>query len=540
MKISVHHDPGMLHQTCEKVLEAQSDFAVEDGIYQFGGALVEVAQSKKSTNQAGIKRPKNAFTLKTMTAPAICRAFSRHVQITKHDGRSKTKDDPNAGLDDQGDPDAGKKKVVDFPKSIADGILSLPILDPIPEIVGICQAAFLGADGTEYATPGYHPAPKVLLVSGSPLKPAPGVAGRSKGTEGLKKIKHLLRGFNFKDDGDLSAAIAGIMTALNRKSMPAAPMFQVTAPAAGTGKSKYVDVAAIIATGTRAAVLAIGRDESEFAKRFAGVLAQGDPLVSFDNVTREFGKEDILLQALTQTHVLIRLLGASSIMKVPTLTTFFATGNNLRPVSDLKRRSCLIRMDAGVERPEHRNFKFDVLDEALTNRDALIRAAIDISASYLEAGAQPVFVQDDAGNDEPLKPAGSFEIWDLMIRRALVWHGMPDPLKSAETLRELDPELEATQMLIDAWYRNFQDNQVKAGDVIERAIAKINSGGDNWELQNQDLNDALHFVCQDNINARRLGNWMRKSRDFIVNGKRIVQAGRDSHANTMLWKVEIV
>ena len=542
MKISVHHDPGMQHQTCAKVLEAQSDFAVEDGTYQFGGALVEVAVAKKATDKAGVKRSKGAFTLKTLTAAGICRAFSKHVQITKYDGRKKSTD---ADFADSDDPDTKKRKVVDFPKSIADGILSLPILDPIPEIVGICQAAFLGPDGKEYSTPGYHPDPKVLLVTSCPLKPASGVRGSARGEKGLKQIKHLLRGFNFKDDGDLSAAIAGIMTALNRKSMPAAPMFQVTAPAAGTGKSKYVDVVSIIVTGGRAAVLAIGRDEAEFAKRFAGVLAQADPIVSFDNVTREYGKEDILLQALTQTHVLIRLLGASSIMKVPTLTTFFATGNNLRPVSDLKRRSCLIRMDAGVERPEHRTFKFDVIEEALKDREALIRAAIDISLSYLEAGAPPVFTKDYDGNEEPLKPAGSFEVWDKMVRRALVWHGMPDPLKSAETLRELDPELEATAMLVDAWHRIFQDNAVKAGDVIEQARAKVNDGGDNWVLQNQDLNDALHFVCQDNggqdkINARRLGNWLRKSRDFIVNGKRIVQAGRDSHANTMQWKVEQV
>jgi putative DNA primase/helicase len=525
MKIEVYHAPGMQHQTCEKVLEAQADFAVEDGIYQFGGALVEVAVTKKVSTQGGVKRSKGAYTLKTMTSAGICRAFTKHVLITKHDARRKEED---------------ANKVVDFPKSIAEGILSLPILDPIPEIVGICLAAFLGPDGKEYAAPGYHADPKVLLVTAGPLKSAPGVAGRSKGQQGLEKIKHLLRGFNFKDDGDLSAAIAGIMTALNRKSMPAAPMFQVTAPAAGTGKSKYVDVVSIIVTGGRAAVLAIGRDEAEFAKRFAGVLAQADPIVSFDNVTREYGKEDILLQALTQTHVLIRLLGASSIMKVPTLTTFFATGNNLRPVSDLKRRSALIRMDAGVERPEHRTFKFDVIDEALKSRDALIRAAIDISASYLEAGAPEVFVKLDDGTEEKLKPAGSFEVWDKMVRRALVWHGLPDPLKSAETLRELDPELEATAMLVDAWYRIFQDNAVKAGDVIGQAIIKIDDGGETTVLRNQDLNDALHFVCQDNVNARRLGNWLRKSRDFIVNGKRIVQAGRDSHANTMLWKVEMV
>jgi putative DNA primase/helicase len=445
------------------------------------------------------------------------------MAITKEDGRRKG-DDP--------------RKVIDMPKAISEAFLSLPSFHPIPEIVGVCEAPLLDPQGREYSKPGYHPEIKVLLVAADEVKPAKGVAGRARAVAGLKKLRKLLRGFLFKTEADEAAAIAAILTALNRKSMPSAPMFQITAPAAGTGKSKLVDVVSIIVVGRPAAVLAIGRDENEFTKRLTGVLAQGDPIITLDNITREFGREDLLLQSLTQTTVLLRLLGGSGIMRAPTLTTFFATGNNLRPVSDLKRRSCLVRMDAGVERPEHRVFDFDVLQEAADQRAELIRAALDISKAYLEAGAPEVMVKDKTGKETPLKPAGSFEIWDRMVRRPLVWIGMPDPLESAETLRELDPDLEATAMLVEAWYRIFQDNAIKASDLIDASKQRVKDGSETWVDRNTDLRDVLESICQDHVNARRLGNWLRKNRDFIVGGRRIVQAGKDSHANTILWKVE--
>lgn len=523
-KATIHHAPGNMHHTVEQMLEVIAEHAEEAGIYQFADTLMEVSAGQEDHHTAGIRRSKGAYVMKPLTPASLSRVFSKYMLITKDDARM-----------------ADREKVVDIPKALGEALLSLPSFDPIPEIIGINHAAFLDADGKEYATPGYHAVPRVLLATDKTLAKQPGVAGRARGSKGLEKLRHLLRGFSFKTVADESAALAGILTALNRKAMPAAPMFQITAPAAGSGKSKLVDVVAMIATGRPAAVLAIGRDENEFAKRFAGVLAQGDPIVSFDNIVREYGREDILLQALTQSVIQTRLLYSSTNLKLPTRISFFATGNNLRPVSDLKRRSCLVRLDAKVERPEFRVFDFDVLEEAAKDRDALIRAALDISRSYLEAGAPEVFVKDEQGQNKPLKPAGSFEVWDNMVRRALVWHGMPDPLETAETLRELDAELESAGMLVDAWYRIHQDCAVKASDVIEQAQAKVSSDdGLSWVHKNPDLNDALHIVCQDSVNARRLGNWLRKSRDFIVNGKRIVQAGKDSHANILLWRIERV
>jgi hypothetical protein len=49
-------------------------------------------------------------------------------------------------------------------------------------------------------------------------------------------------------------------------------------------------------------------------------------------------------------------------------TSVFATGNNFTPVGDLCRRVITINLDAGMERPELRQFKFDPVERVLEDR----------------------------------------------------------------------------------------------------------------------------------------------------------------------------
>ena len=75
---------------------------------------------------------------------------------------------------------------------------------------------------------------------------------------------------------------------------------------------------------------------------------------------------------LTQEMVNIRLLGHSRNIEVPMTSTVFATGNNLIVTDDLTRRTLLCRLDAGVERPELRTFKSNVLKVARAERVGLL------------------------------------------------------------------------------------------------------------------------------------------------------------------------
>lgn len=391
MKTTVHHDPGMQPETVDRILDEVGERAEEIGVYKRGGLLVELHVVDANQKKGGMARQKGALVIRPMTTASVCRSFAKVVAITRYDARKN---------DD---------KVVDFPKSLAEAILSLPDWPQIPELLGATEAAILDLDGREYSEPGYHPEIRLYLATKGKLKPAPGVQGRATGTAGIKKLRHLLRAFPFKSESDKAAALAAIMTALLRRLLPAAPFFAISAPTAGTGKSLLAEVVGILLTSRKPPMLSMGSDEAEFEKRLAGALLEGDPMVVIDNITRPFGNEPALNQACTQETLRVRILGGSSMSNVPTNALLVATGNNLAIVGDLKRRTCLIQLDAGVERPELRvDIDFDVLVEAARDRDTLIRAALDISKSYLEAGAPDVYVKRDDGTEEKVKPIGSF------------------------------------------------------------------------------------------------------------------------------------
>ena len=126
--------------------------------------------------------------------------------------------------------------------------------------------------------------------------------------------------------------------------MSAAPVHGITAPVAGSGKSKLVNVAATLATGHPPPVIALGQKDEETEKRLGAVQLAGDAVVTIDNAERPIGGE-LLCQAVTEPLVSLRVLGTSNRVVVPNLVTWFATGNNLRFSGDMGRRALLCRLD---------------------------------------------------------------------------------------------------------------------------------------------------------------------------------------------------
>lgn len=517
-KTLVHHDPGQMPETGDHTLDVVGECAMEIGIGKRGGLLVELHVVDGQQKKGGMSRQKGALVIRPMSTASVCRAFAKVVAITRYDARKND------------------NKVVDFPKSLAEAILSMPDWPQIPELLGASEAAILDLDGREYSEPGYHPEIRLYLATRGKLKPVPGVAGRTIGTEGVKKLLHLLRAFPFKSESDKSAALAAIITALLRRLLPSAPFFAISAPSAGTGKSLLAEVVGIILTSRKPPMLSMGSDDAEFEKRLAGALLEGDPMVVIDNITKPFGNEPVLNQACTQETLRVRILGGSSMSNVPTNALLVATGNNLAIVGDLKRRTCLIQLDAGVERPELReDIDFDVLVEAARDRDKLIRAALDISKSYLEAGAPDVYLKREDGTQEKVKPLGSFGDWDRMVRRALIFHGMADPIASAEVLREADPDIEAMTMLFTAWVDLYGKEPQTAAKVVQDAVEYAVT-----QHANPELHEGVSLACSGKIDARRMGYWLRAHKNRICAGMQLVQAASTSHGKVACWEVRKV
>ena len=159
-------------------------------------------------------------------------------------------------------------------------------------------------------------------------------------------------------------------------------MFTITAPAAGTGKSLLVDIAAILATGRKAAVVTPTQDEAELEKRIGAAALAGDQIISIDNVTH-IQRSDQLCQLLTQEEVQVRVLGASKNVRHPFDRPHLCDGQQSLDPRRLNRRAVRIRLDAKCERPDERRFDRDATSLALRKRSELVAAALTIVRAYL-------------------------------------------------------------------------------------------------------------------------------------------------------------
>ncbi|MGI4765476.1 MAG: hypothetical protein ACRYGP_10525 [Janthinobacterium lividum] len=160
--------------------------------------------------------------------------------------------------------------------------------------------------------------------------------------------------------------------------------------------------------------------------------------------------------------------GLSKSVTVPTNTFLTATGNNLTIVGDMTRRVVMGRLNAGVERPELREFDFEPVQMAKDNRVKLVVAALTILLAYKAEGSPP-----------QAKPLGSFEGWSRMVRDALIWRDCGDPVKTMEQAREKDPRLHELSEVLAHWKAALGVDGITVRRIIEKATRQSSDGFGN-------------------------------------------------------------
>lgn len=184
---------------------------------------------------------------------------------------------------------------------------------------------------------------------------------------------------------------------------------------------------------------------------------------------------------------------------------------------------------------------FDVIQEAMKDRNALLRACLDIVRVYQEAGCPDVIAKIEKDEDgkkvlvdgvDKVKPIGSFADWDRMVRRALIYLGEADPIASAEVLREADPDIEAMTLMFGTWMDRYKGEAKSAAEVVQDAIEY----GQTRHAY-PELHEAVSLSCSGKIDARRLGYWLRAHKNRICAGMQLIQGEPDGHAKVARWKV---
>lgn len=495
----IHHDNGRIPEILDALEEAFSESPVLN-LYRYAGRLARVHHCSEASDGA-VKRPAGAVMVHPVEPAHLVELAGRAARHDKHDARSNS------------------DRPCDCPRRVAEAYLARGHWPKQPDLAGFVEAPLIGLDGRMIDAPGYDSA-SGFYCAFQPIdgykRPAK-TASVDDARAAYGRLSAVFDGFPFVDQADRVALVSGIMTALLRRTLPAAPLYAITAPAPGTGKTLLCETLALVATARRASVMSLGHDEAEFEKRLGGVLLAGDAVISIDNIERPL-RGDLLCQIATQQFVRLRPLGGSGMLNVPTHALLVATGNNLAVIGDLKRRVLMVRLDAHTERPEQRSFDRDHLAEIGKIRGGIISDALAISAAYRAAGEPKI---------EGAFGYGGFEAWDRMVRRPLLWLGLPDPLLTAEGLRDQDPDIEAMRVMFTAWH----DSKRMALGPATAAEIVFESESD------QDLREALQVVCSEKVNTRRLGIWLRQHRDKIIDGLQLRQAGSDGHAKVARWRV---
>ncbi len=403
------------------------------------------------------------------------------------------------------------------------GRLKLPILS------GVISAPTLRADGSVLSAAGYDEKTGLVLEPrGATFPEIPERPTRAEAEHAFERLGNLLSTFPFEEECHRSVALSAILTLCVRPSLPTAPMHAFSAPVAGSGKTKLVDCASMIALGHEAPVISPGATEEEFEKRLGAALLAGAQIVAIDNVSD--GKPlagDLLCQMLSQTVVAPRILGRSEAPSVSTACFVAATGNNLVVRGDLTRRTLMCRLDPHMERPETRVFEWDPLDLAKARRPEYVAAALTVMRAWSVAGmpgAPPAL--------------GSFEAWSTLVRGALIWMGAADPVESMCGLREADPVLEETRAVMSQWQEVLRCERVTVAGVIRRASeTRSDSYGGKPELVHAEFHDALMTVAGRGgaISGRSLGKWLQARADRIVGGMRILRG--EPRSGVATWSI---
>jgi len=385
----------------------------------------------------------------------------------------------------------------------------------------VCAVPLLRPDGMTLVTrDGYDPESQLLLVGLPKMPEMPAEPTPSDAVRAVERLNRLLGEFPFPTPLDAAAAIAALMTAALRPSLGTAPMFLMTSPAPGSGKSYLQAVIGALALGFRPAMIgATGFNGEELDKRLVASLLAGSPIVVLDNMSGTLAS-DVLSQAITaETPLKLRPLGHSLEIAVSSQALILGNGNNLAPSGDLLRRTIHCRLDADVERPELRQFTRAPLEEAIANRGEYIASALTIVRAW-HCGGRP----------DRLPVMAGFSRWSDWVRSSLRWLTGVDIADTIERLREMDGQLEGLRAVLAAWNEAFGSEAL----TVRELTHEIDQG------RREGLAEALLNVAgrRGEVDKARLGRWLVTNKDRPVGGLRLRIAGSDSHAKTTRWRVE--
>jgi hypothetical protein len=411
---------------------------------------------------------------------------------------------------------------------------------PIPELATVATGPFARIDGSVVDVPGYDPASLVMYVSRSASPP---MARRHltipEAEKALGDLWHPFSNFSLATPVDRGAVLAAILTCVCRESLPIAPAYLFTAPAASAGKTTLAETIGALQTGRSPSVAALPRDDEEIRKHVLATVRAGSRFLIYDNAER--GSEldsTALAHLITGTEIEGRVLGATQIVRLPNRLTLAITGNNVTLRGDLNRRILRITLDSAVENPWARKFPFEPVEYVLNRWVQLRIAALELIATAMEEGG--------GGTGST-----GFEAWDRIVRSTVGWIienldigiDFADPAELIKEQHQEDPEAECLGELLGALCGVYGSEDFTAADV-EGIVYELSG----FQVGKADRDPALtRLAAARNAitdggrlrqDATELGRYFGKHRNQVVAGLRLERRGVTKGSTR--WGVAVV
>jgi putative DNA primase/helicase len=474
----------------------------------------------------------HSAALVPITGPAMLGLLAKVAIWQKWDGRARG---------------GGGFVTCDPPAKVVEILLANRGQWSFPVVRGVLTTPTIRPDGSLLTTPGYDPVSRYYLMFPSDLALAeiPAEPSLADAAEAFDRLNALLDDYDFVEDGGVSrsVALALLMTQVLRCGMAVSPLLAVSATAPGSGKSHLVDLASTIAIGRPCPIMGAGKNEEETEKGINTKLLSGVAGFSIDNVHRMVDNP-ILNIATERPMISIRLFGLLESVEVENAATIYMTGNNLPVIDEQVRRTVLCSLDAGVERPEQRDFTTDPIVTVRADRGRYIADILTIARAYLTHGSKP------AG----MKAFGSYPGWSKLVREPLIWLGQPDPVASQNTSRASDPEMGRLRAVMGAWQEAFKlDTPTTLADAVRFALEQqpVFHGDPYDEIRNAELlvihvaawapHTRLRDVLMEtwgrgkDIDTGRWGQWMKRYAGRIADG--MMFAKSDVSHSAVQWKL---
>lgn len=387
---------------------------------------------------------------------------------------------------------------------------------------GTSSQPHLRPDGSLCLEPGYDDAtgiygafaPHAALVSESPT--------REEACAAIREIEELLSEVAFATEADKAAALAAILTAAVRPSLIHAPLFHVTAHQPGAGKSYLCELIATFASAKPSSKASFPSSNEECGKLLLAQLMRSPAVIEFDNLTTDIKPHDKLCTTLTSDHIEGRVLGTSSTAGLSTRALFLSSGNNVKPLRDMLRRTVVIHLDPKVETPSDRTFsRPNLLADVRRDRTRYVTAALTVVRAWLASGDKL----------DGCKPVLNFGEWSKWCRESLIWLGCEDPAAGLFAGLESDPDKLLLGRVLDGWKSRHGASVVMVRNLVPAAM-RLDA--------DEDFRDALIEASGgiDSVNVRKLGHWLSHNEGRIVSGLRLVKARKTGSAQN--WCVEEV